>query len=257
MKLAERSSTDIFFFDTETTGLPGWKSPSEAAHQPHLVEIAGLRYTANGELVGGVSQIVKPEGWTIPQETIDIHGITNEVAAEKGTPEVFAIAAFMALYDGCALRVAHNRSFDDRIIRIALMRNAGEDEANSYKERPGECTALLSKPVCKLPATEAMKKTSFKNSFKTPTLAEAFTFLTGGRKIEGAHRAMSDAQHCARVYFLLKGIQMPEFPDDAYALRNEQDALDGGKDFFGACGEGCGECLVKEESPDPDRKSVV
>ena len=35
-----------------------------------------------------------------------------------------------------------------------------------------------------------------------------------------------------RVYFLLKGIQMPEFPDDAYALRNEQDALDGGKDFF-------------------------
>ena len=222
MNQLERSSTDILFFDTETTGLPLFKEPSGSEGQPHMVELAGLRYTQEGVLVGAVSQIIKPEGWVIPQETIDVHGITNEIAHEKGSSEVLSLAAFMALYEGCSLRVAHNLNFDNRIIRIALMRYAGEEEANAFKALPGECTALLSKPVCKLPPTEAMKRSSFKNNYKTPTLAEAFKFLSGGKELGTQHRAFDDAQACARVYFMLKGIRMPEFPDDVCALREEE-----------------------------------
>lgn len=229
MKLAPRSTSDLFFFDAESTGIPHFKLQSDDPSQPHLVEIAGLRYSPNAELVGGMCLLVKPEGWAIPDAVIAVHGITNEMATEQGSPEVFALAAFSALYDGCALRVAHNRAFDDRIIRIALKRYAGEEHAQAWKDQPGECTAQLSRPLCQLPATEKMKATNFKNSFKTPTLAEAFTHLTGGKEMVGAHRAMPDAQACARIYFLMKGIRMPEFPDDADALR-EGRGLPHGKD---------------------------
>lgn len=249
--LVPRRDTDIFFFDAESTGIPHFKLPSEDPSQPHLVELCGLRYSVDGELVGGVNLIVKPEGWTIPDDVIAIHGITNEIAHERGTQEPIALAAFMALYQGCALRVAHNRSFDDRIIRIALMRYADEDQANAFKAEPGECTALLSKPICQLPPTEAMKKTNFKNSFKTPSLAEAFRHLTGGKELVEQHRALPDAQACARVYFLMKGVRMPEFPDDAEVLRNELDAMAAGKEFCGACGNGCESCQHREENPRP------
>lgn len=111
--------------------------------------------------------------------------------------------------------------------------------------------ALLSKPICQLPPTEAMKKTNFKNSFKTPSLAEAFRHLTGGKELVEQHRALPDAQACARVYFLMKGVRMPEFPDDAEVLRNELDAMAAGKEFCGACGSGCASCQHREENPRP------
>lgn len=209
---ATRSATDLFFFDSETTGIPDFKARSEDPSQPHIVELAALRYTDKGELVDRVAMIVRPDGWTI--ENSDVHGITQEQAMTSPWQEPVVLAAFMDLYEGCALRIAHNRSFDDRIIRIALMRYADEAQADVFKALAGECTALLSKPVCQLPPTEKMLKTSFKNTFKTPTLAEAFTFLTGGKELTEQHRALPDAQACARVYFLLKGIRMPEFPDD-------------------------------------------
>lgn len=213
MELKPRATTDILFFDTESTGIPHFKLPSDDESQPRIVELCGLRYSENGELVGKVAMIVKPEGWEIPQETIDVHGITNEHATAHGSPEVFVLAAFMALYEGCALRVGHNRNFDDRIVRTALMRHAGRDQADAFKALPGECTAMLARPLCMLPATEAMKKTNFKNSFKTPTLAEALLCLTGNELV-GAHTAEADAQACARIYFAIKGVRMPEFPTD-------------------------------------------
>ena len=213
MNLKTRAATDILFFDAESTGIPHFKLPSDDESQPRIVELCGLRYSERGELVGKVALIVKPEGWEIPQETIDVHGITNEHATAHGSPEVFVLAAFMALYEGCALRVGHNRNFDDRIVRTALMRHAGRDQADAFKALPGECTAMLARPLCMLPATEAMKKTNFKNSFKTPTLAEALLCLTGNELV-GAHTAEADAQACARIYFATKGVRMPEFPTD-------------------------------------------
>ncbi len=208
-------SGDIVVFDAETTGIPLFKERSHDPRQPHLVELAALLYSCDGELKETLHYIVKPDGWEIPEETVAVHGITQARALAEGVPEADAIKAFMAMHARASLRVAHNRNFDDRLIRSGIARYMADlpTLADDYKDAPGECTALLSKPVCQIPPTEKMRATNFKNSFKTPTLAEALLCLTGNELV-GAHTAEADAQACARIYFAIKGVRMPEFPTD-------------------------------------------
>lgn len=193
-------------FDTETTGLPLFKEPSEDQRQPHLVDICAQLYSEDGEFVDSFEALIKPDGWTIPDEVIAIHGITNEMAHDLGIPEAEAVEAVMAMYDRADLRVAHNCSFDDRIMRIALMRYLGEEAANAFKARNSYCTALQSKPICQLPPTEKMKASSFRNQFKTPNLGEALLLLTG-EELVGGHRARVDTEACAKVYFALQKLK--------------------------------------------------
>lgn len=189
-------------FDTETTGLPLFRDPSDDPRQPHLVDICILAYDANGTLVDSFEAMIRPDGWVIPNEVAVIHGITTEMAMDMGIPEAEALDGFMAIHDRAGLRVAHNIAFDDRIMRIALSRYRGKEAADAFKETAGYCTAAKSKPICQLPPTEKMKATNFKNSFKTPTVAEALLHFTG-EELNGGHRARPDAEACARVYFAL------------------------------------------------------
>lgn len=235
----------VLVFDTETTGIPEYSKPSEDPCQPHLTEIAALLYTNGGVLIDAFTALIKPDGWVIPDDVAAMNGITTSLAELEGISESDAVMGFMNLHSHADVRVAHNCSFDDRIMRIALKRYVGDEAADAFKAEPKQCTALLSKPLCKLEATEKMKKTNFKNSFKTPNLAEALAFFTGD-VITEAHRAMADAKACARVYFAIKGIHMPEFPNDLKWLTDAEEAARPGADqnrepeFIGVDSEGGG-----------------
>jgi len=95
------------------------------------------------------------------------------------------------------LRVAHNRTFDDRIVRVGLKRyydQADADEpqpSDAWKAGEGFCTSQESRKLCALP----------KN--KLPTLGEAHKILVG-RELEGAHNALADTQGCRNVYFAIQ-----------------------------------------------------
>ena len=52
------------FFDTETTGLPDWKSPSDAEHQPHMIQFASMLFRGE-QLLMSVNALVRPDGWSI------------------------------------------------------------------------------------------------------------------------------------------------------------------------------------------------
>lgn len=188
----------INVFDTETTGMPDWNQPSEAGHQPHIVEIAALLCNEQGAVIDSYKAIVKPNGWVIPKEMSDIHGITHEMAMDVGIPEIEALDGFLALHARASIRAAHNATFDDRIIRIAMARYHSKELADSFKESTEKfCTCNKSR------AAVGLKK--------VPTLAEAYKHFTGEDLVE-AHRAMPDAIACARVYFALQGVAMPNYP---------------------------------------------
>ena len=186
-----------FFYDTETTGLPLWSTPSSDIMQPHIVEFAAAVVDLDSkEIVHSASVIVRPDGWTIPQEVTDIHGITTEEAYDVGIPEKNVITLAMDLWRTAGLRVGHNEGFDARILRIAIKRHLEqydgvEDLAERWKLGEKFCTAHGSRPLVALPKS------------KMPTLTEAYIHFTG-KTLEGVHSAYADVEATVAVYF---GIQ--------------------------------------------------
>lgn len=189
----------ILFYDTETTGLPDFKAPSEAPHQPHIVQLAALLVDPETrETIASMDVIVRPDCWTIPADVAAVHGITTERAITVGVSESIALGLFMDLWHAADFRVGHNESFDARIIRIAQHRfECGELDV--WKEGRAECTARLATPICALPPTEKMKAAR-RFHHKTPNLSEAYRHFTG-RELENAHSAMADVLACRDVYF--------------------------------------------------------
>lgn len=193
------------FYDTETTGLPLFKEPSEHPDQPHIVQLAACLVNLDTrELLESMDVIIRPDGWIIPDDIAKIHGITTERALDVGVPEATAVGQFMNMWGGY-LRIAHNEQFDARILRIALMRFEGEGAADLWKSGKAECTAKLATPILQIPPTEKMVKAGF-NKFKTANLREAYRHFMGC-DFENAHSAMADVRACMAVYFAIKDME--------------------------------------------------
>lgn len=195
----------IMVFDVETTGLPLWNEPSEDPRQPHLVQVAALLVDADTrQVLSTLDVIVRPDGWLIPEDVAQVHGITTERAAALGVPESLALELLLALHEQCELRVAHNEPFDMRMVRIAIKRHLDDPDAlaDAWKAAPTACTQRLSTPILQLPPTDRMRAAG-RNHFKSANLGEAYRFFFG-EDFDGAHNALADVQACMRVYFAIQ-----------------------------------------------------
>lgn len=179
----------ILVYDTETTGLPLWGERSHDPRQPHLVHLALVACVDDGRVAQEISVIIRPDGWVIPPDTTKIHGISQERALDEGIDETAAVKLFVWSQARCAMRVAHNLRFDDRIMRIAMLR-AGlhRDFIDLIASRPSFCTMQAARPLVALASS------------KLSSCIEHFF----GRPLDGAHNALVDAQACARLYFHLR-----------------------------------------------------
>lgn len=75
------------FFDTETTGLPkNYNAPSSDLENwsCRLVQIAWILADENKKPFAMSNFIIKPDGFEIPKESSDVHGITTEKALAEG-----------------------------------------------------------------------------------------------------------------------------------------------------------------------------
>ncbi len=186
----------ILFYDTETTGLPLFKEPSEHPDQPNIVQLAAaLVDTDTRKTVSSMNVIIKPDGWTISEEMTAIHGISQELALDVGIGMKEAIDMFLSMWMG-RLRVGHNQSFDARMIRIAQHKLGyfTDDDLDLWKNGDKFCTMYESRPYMQLP----------KN--KLPKLQEAYTHFFGV-DFDGAHSAMNDVNACIAVYFAIIDIE--------------------------------------------------
>jgi DNA polymerase III subunit epsilon len=190
------------FYDTETTGLPLWGDPSDHPKQPHIVQLGALLVDLDTRsTVATIDVIVRPQGWDIPPDVTAIHGITTEHAREVGIPEKLALRMLLALTEG-RVRIAHNESFDARIVRIGLKRYFDEQTVKAWADGQSECTADLATPILELPPTEKMVRAGFKKP-KRANLREAYRHFFR-HDFAGAHSALADAQACRDVYLAIR-----------------------------------------------------
>ena len=181
------------FFDTETTGLPKkWNAPiSDLNNWPRLVQIAWMCYDEFGNEISSKSEIIRPEGFTIPAESSKIHGITTEIANKKGTSLKKALVEFTSAMNESRVLVAHNMTFDEKVLEAEFLRTK---IPNSLFKQKKVCTKEIATEFCKI---------SGNYGYKWPTLSELYIKLFGS-DFEGAHNALADVSACARCFFELK-----------------------------------------------------
>lgn len=190
---------NILFFDTETTGKTNFRAGPEHPSQPHLVQFGAILTDNRGDEIASMDVIVKPDGWTIPTEAAGIHGITTEIATEKGRPLAEVIGHFVKLARMADLFVAHNIDFDRLVIQTACYRlKAPIDRlprhVDPFGGKNAYCTMKSATPICRLLGPYG---------FKWPTLTEAYRHFFD-REFDGAHDAMADVRACRDIYFALR-----------------------------------------------------
>jgi DNA polymerase III epsilon subunit-like protein len=119
----------IMTFDTETSGLlprhrPGEPYPPDEAY-PYIMQISWIVFNVStNEIEETVNEYIQiPKTVVISPESQKVHGITREVAEEKGKPIEQILAKFFISYMKCNCIVAHNLRFDSEMVRKEMWRN--------------------------------------------------------------------------------------------------------------------------------------
>jgi len=185
------------FFDTETTGLPrNWKAPIEDLNNwPRMIQLAWFVYNEKGEKIDSKDYIIKPEDFGIPAESSEIHGITTERALAEGNDLTYVLAVFNDFISRADQLVAHNMSFDEKIVGAEFLRKKIKSKLFS-KERV--CTMTSSKEYCAIPG---------RYGYKWPTLSELHIRLFG-KDFENAHDAYSDINATAACFWKMKDLKV-------------------------------------------------
>jgi len=181
------------FFDTETTGLPkNWKAPvTDLNNWPRLVQLAYLFYDKNGNKISGCNHIIKPDGFIIPTDASRIHGISTERANQEGQALLTVLQAFQSLVNQAEYLVAHNISFDEKIVGAEFLRNKMIDSVAAKKK------------ICTMQSTTNFCALDGPYGYKWPKLSELHykLFRTG---YEEAHNAAIDINTTAKCFWELK-----------------------------------------------------
>ena len=174
----------LLIFDTETTGLPKTRdlARTKPNNWPHIVSISWVILdTETNQILKQRSAIIYPEErWTIPEDSIKIHGITNEIATEQGEDLRVVMEDFIEeKYD---VLVAHNMQFDLNVINNAIIWDLGM-KAPLFSRRM--CTMVMTTPICKLPGNFG--------KYKSPKLKELYFHAFGRHPDESKlHGSMYD-----------------------------------------------------------------
>src|SRR6056300_492666 len=182
-------------FDTETTGLPKrWNAPvTDSDNWPRCIQIAWQLHDAMGNLLEHQDYLVAPDGFDVPFEAEQIHGISTALAQDQGLPLLEVLERFTKALEKCHFVVGQNVGFDLNIMGAEFHR-AGVENLLTQKPVLDTCTEQTAS-MCEIPGGRGGK-------FKLPTLTELHQHLFGAPFGE-AHNATADVEATSRCFLEL------------------------------------------------------
>lgn len=187
----------FLIFDTETTGLPeDYKAPAGPAW-PRLVSISWQLVTSQNEVIEREYFIVKPKGFTIPEEVVKIHGISTEIALKEGKHLGFVLGKFSKACSMASVLVAHNIEFDIKIVKSAYIQ--ANLSFNAVGNKRQYCTKEASKILSNIPSS--------KGEFKALKLAELYRYFFN-EDFQGAHNSECDTEACKVCFFEMQKLKI-------------------------------------------------
>jgi DNA polymerase III epsilon subunit-like protein len=201
------TNMNLLVIDTETTGLPiDRHAPvSVRGNWPFPVQIAWCIFRppnlAIPESPKGIqlerSFIIYPDGWTIPEDSTKIHGISQIHAMESGEP---LRKVLQKLHEDCHSVngiVFHNRDFDLPVLLHAETLVGMPYSMSPLKSLPCLCTMMYGRNLCKLPMPSSlseMKEGISSKKYKAPRLEELYMFLYKKSPTRRLHNALEDVR---------------------------------------------------------------
>jgi len=202
-RTAKKVGARALIFDTETTGMVRFRDPYTNSSQPDLVQLGFLMVdTADWSIRNQGSFLVKlrEEASGIDEAAENIHGISDQDCLTFGIEHATALDIFENLCNNADFVVGHNVRFDVMVMQAAYYRGRNKESFRDlFSSKKQICTMMESIDLCQLPS----KNTSNSTSYKWPSLAEAYQFVTGGKDgetLKGAHDALVDSKACLKVF---------------------------------------------------------
>ena len=182
-------------FDTETTGLPkSWNAPiTDTNNWPRCVQIAWQLHDKYGKLVEHQDFLIKPEGFNIPYDSEQIHGISTQLAQENGEVLETVLELFNEALAKTDFVVGQNVGFDLNIMGCEYYRADIKTKLNDLPVLD-TCTEKTAQ-LCQLPGGRGGR-------FKLPTLTELHQHLFKVPFAE-AHNATADVEATTRCFLEL------------------------------------------------------
>src|SRR6056300_1224308 len=185
-------SLQYIAMDFETSGLPTGRRPvtSETVHQYdtcRAVSLSAARFSSRGRLIDTFDRIVYPDDFEISQGSIDVHGITQEIAERDGQPFTEVFVEFMRFIGSrTSTVIAHNLKFDLNVLKSEMIRN--RIDLSNIDHLNFRCTLEL-----------------YRERFIKPIRLGVLYKDIFGEEFENAHNSLADCIACGRVYPYLIG----------------------------------------------------
>jgi DNA polymerase III epsilon subunit-like protein len=203
----------ILVFDTETTGkINNYKELSETETQPYIVQFSYVSYDTDKNQSSISDNIIQiPEHVIIPQECINIHGITQEKCENEGVILYNVLRDFFIKVKQADYIVGHNLEFDVKMLVIEFYRlkknngviDDGYDNIIHYFEKGEQfnskcfCTMKNSVDICKLENPNNKCK-----GYKYPKLSELHKHLFSYEP-KNLHNSLFDVVITLRCFYKL------------------------------------------------------
>ena len=181
------------FFDTSAAGVPkSWKAQVEDTFAwPRLVHLAWELIDEQSNIVEAQSHIIKPEGFIIPNESTNFHGISHEEAEENGQDLKACLEDFAKIIDRADHVISFNFTFNSRVFGAECIR-----KGVNHRLFNSDYYCLMQE------TTFYTKKLGRDGRYKWPTLTELFQKVYG-QQFADANRADQDVRATSMIFFKL------------------------------------------------------